>query len=187
VSIEQTAYEIGLQRNVAFSFTKGSNITAQLTLNGLSRTVQVDEQQKRIVSEAISVPTATQMTYLLTLSNPLGSVDTSGAVNFMEPITGETRPDSLLIEQVAYEVGSQRNIAFNFSQGSNITGQLILDGQPWVVQVDESQKRVVSQTISVLTPSQMTYMLTLSNLLGSENISGLVDFMESISGIIIFF
>ncbi|KAF8564479.1 hypothetical protein P879_06886, partial [Paragonimus westermani] len=174
--LEQAAYEIGSQRSVAFNFTQGSNITGQLTLDGQSRTVQVDEDQKRVLSEPISVLAPAQMAYVLTLSNLLGSENISGVVDFVERISG------IQIEQTVYEVGAQRNVAFSFTKGSSIAAQLTLNGQSRTVQIDEHQKRIVSETISVMHPIQMTYLLKLGNSLGSFNQSGTVEFMERITG-----
>ncbi|KAF5399979.1 hypothetical protein PHET_06577 [Paragonimus heterotremus] len=175
IQLEQTAYEIGPQRNVAFSFTQGSNITAQLTLNGLSRTVQVDEQQKRIVSEAISVPTATQMTYLLTINNPLGSVDRSGTVDFVEPITG------VQLTTTIFSVGSANQLIFSFASGSSLSGQLLIGDQSKHVIVDYAQKQVISDAFAVLLPSEYNYQLNVSNQLGKVYDSGSVGFYEPIT------
>ncbi|KAF6771220.1 hypothetical protein AHF37_10455, partial [Paragonimus kellicotti] len=174
IQSEQTAYEIGPQCNVAFSFTQGSNITAQLTLNGLSRTVQVDEQQKRIVSEAISVPEPTQMTYLLTLSNPLGSVDRSGTVDFVEAITG------VQLMTAVFSVGSANQLIFSFASGSSLSGQLLIGDQSKPVIVDYARKQIISDAITVLLPSEYTYQLNVSNQLGKVYDSGSVAFYEPI-------
>ncbi|KAF5404410.1 hypothetical protein PHET_01928 [Paragonimus heterotremus] len=177
IQIEQTAYEVGAQRNVAFSFTKGSNITAQLTLNGQSRTVQIDEQQKRIVSETISVMQPMQMTYLLTLGNSLGSFNQSGTIEFMERIMGVS------IVRAAFPTGSNQQLSFAFISGSSILADLLIDGEMKQTTVNFTSKQIISELFDVTFASELNYILNVSNALGSLELSGAVTFDEPLEGL----
>ncbi|KAF7258857.1 hypothetical protein EG68_03790, partial [Paragonimus skrjabini miyazakii] len=79
-------------------------------------------------------------------------------------------------------VGPDERLQFAFDHGSNLSVTLTVAGQPVDASVDYANKRVLSEPLSVSQASQIAYAITVANPLGNQNKSGLVDFIESISG-----
>ncbi|KAF5396029.1 hypothetical protein PHET_11187 [Paragonimus heterotremus] len=86
------------------------------------------------------------------------------------------------IETSQIAIGPDERLQFSFDHGSNLAVTLTVASQPVGASVDYANKRVLSEPLSVSQASQIAYAITVANPLGDQHKSGLVDFIEPISG-----
>lgn len=80
------SFAVGTGRRIIFTFTEGTNLTAILSLNGVSQSATVDYTSKQILSDPFDVPNVQSVSYDLYVTDLVGKTPISGSASFDIPV-----------------------------------------------------------------------------------------------------